>query len=243
MLSGSEWLIEALSKDLKGLFWSVRGKIGHNKEYEEWRFSYNWFCCWSEELLQWRKQILFVKFSDQETHNTFSFFLEDPLGLITAYSFLIGRSDYCDHLLGLAAKLSPGHSELRGWGCLDVSFCEAVSFETFVVFVCCCCMLFWGSIVIVKLCTEHTYDFSTQVSSLGAARGSVEVGPVELVFLFLFLFFHFYFLLVLNMGSWRKCSPNKCRQSLLCSKRIVKNLPFLFFEVCAVGFFYDLVFL
>ena len=103
-------------------------------------------------------------------------------------------------------------------------------------------MLFWGSIVIIKLCTEHTYDFSTQVSSLGAARGSVEVGPVELVFLFLFLFFHFYFLLVLNMGSWRKCSPNKCRQSLLCSKRIVKDLQFFIFEVGAVGFFYVFVF-
>jgi len=25
------------------------------------------------------------------------------------------KSDYCDHLLGLAAKLSPGHSELRGY--------------------------------------------------------------------------------------------------------------------------------
>jgi len=25
------------------------------------------------------------------------------------------KSDYCDHLLSLAAKLSPGHSELRGY--------------------------------------------------------------------------------------------------------------------------------
>ena len=30
-------------------------------------------------------------------------------------TFFWDRSDYCDHLLGLAAKLSPGHSELRGW--------------------------------------------------------------------------------------------------------------------------------
>jgi len=28
---------------------------------------------------------------------------------------LENKSDYCDHLLGLAAKLSPGHSELRGY--------------------------------------------------------------------------------------------------------------------------------
>ena len=31
------------------------------------------------------------------------------------HQFFWDRSDYCDHLLGLAAKLSPGHSELRGW--------------------------------------------------------------------------------------------------------------------------------
>ena len=36
-----------------------------------------------------------------------------------------------------------------------------------------------------------------------------------------------FFLLVLIMGSCRKCLPNKCRQSLLCSKIIVKDLPFL----------------
>ena len=44
------------------------------------------------------------------------------------------------------------------------------------------------------------------------------------------------------MGSWGRCSPNKCRQSLLCSKRIVKDLQFFIFEVGAVGFFYVFVF-
>ena len=134
------------------------------------------------------EKTIFFKFSGQETHYTFLILSVRP-----------SWSDYCLLISYWQVWLlwSPA------WACREafswpfrasgvrLSWCFLLWGRLFRNLCCLCLLLLFVVLrnkIIIELCTEHTYDFSTQVSSLGAARGSVEVGPVGFVLIFLIVY-------------------------------------------------------
>ena len=168
-----------------------------------------------------------TKFSGQKFHNTFL--------------FLSGRPSWSDYCLLISywqgwLLWSPAWAGRKAFSWpfraagVRLSWCFLLWARLFRNLCCLCLLLLY--VVLRKqnnnqaLHWTHLWLLNAGIFS-GSGTGLSWGWSSRICFDFSNCIYFCFFLLVLIMGSCRKCLPNKCRQSLLCSKIIVKDLPFL----------------